>query len=326
MKPRQARVTRIFYPADVATIIFPTLLAGLAAAFPARVPMWPAVVASSAAIVAALSAIAVADARFDTRASRFLHGWAFAGFAYAIYAEVHWVAGPIHGGWLADDALIAIDRAMFGANPIDAFGAIARPWLTEAAQVAYTLFYPLAVSVGAELYARRSAEDFHRYSFACAYVFLASYVGYILVPAVGPRFTLYDFTGIERDLPGLLLTQPLRHFVDAGGLVPQGVPAAVAQSLAHRDVFPSGHTMMTLAAVWWSWRMRLAVRWLVTPVGAVLVFATMYLRYHYVIDVVAGAALAAAAIATLPAAWRCVVSRLPTRPCDEPALARRAGQ
>ena len=283
----------------------------------ARIPRWRAVVATSAAIIAVLAGLAVVHARFGGRLARFLHSWAFAPLVYVIYAEIHWVIGPIHRGWLADDALIAIDRALFGGNPIDWFGAIAQPWLTEIAQVAYTLFYALVVAVGAELYLRRSEADFQRFSFACACVFLGSYLGYFLVPAVGPRFTLYDFSSIERDLPGLLLTTPLREFVDAGGLVPVGVPQAVALGLAHRDVFPSGHTMMTLVSIWWSWRMRLGVRWPVTVVGALLVFATIYLRYHYVIDVMAGAALAAVAVWLLPAAWKWVVTRLRTRPCDE---------
>ena len=316
--PRWAILTRPFYAADLVAIGFLALLIALAVICSARIPMWPAVVATSAAIIALLTGFAVAHARLGGRAMRFLHSWAFAPLVYVIYAEIHWVIGPIHRGWLADDALIAIDRALFGGNPIDWFGAIATPWLTEIAQVAYTLFYALVVAVGAELYLRRSEADFQRFSFACACVFLGSYVGYFLVPAVGPRFTLYDFSSIERDLPGLLLTKPLRAFVDAGGMVPVGVQRAVALGLANRDVFPSGHTMMTLVSIWWSWRMRLAVRWPVTVVGALLVFATMYLRYHYVVDVMAGAALAAVAVWLLPGAWDRVAARLRTRPCEEP--------
>lgn len=317
--PRWAALTRPFYAADLVTIAFLACLIALALVCAARIPRWPAVVATSAAIIALLTGFAVADGRLGGRAVRFLHSWAFAPLVYVIYAEIHWVIGPLHRGWLADDALIAIDRALFGGNPIDWFGSIASPWLTEIAQVAYTLFYALVVAVGAELYLRRSEADFQRFSFACACVFLGSYVGYFLVPAVGPRFTLYDFSSIERDLPGLLLTTPLRAFVDAGGMVPVGVPRAMALGLAHRDVFPSGHTMMTLVSIWWSWRMRLSVRWPVTVVGALLVFATMYLRYHYVIDVMAGAALAAVAVWLLPRAWEPVAARLRTRPCDESA-------
>ena len=315
--PRWATLTRPFYAADLVTIAFLACLIALALVCAARIPMWPAVVATSAAIIALLTGLAVTHAKYDWRGVRFLHSWAFAPLAYVIYAEIHWVIGPIHQGWIADDALIAIDRALFGGNPIEWFGAIARPWLTEIAQIAYTLFYALVVAVGAELYLRRSEADFQRFSFACACAFLGSYVGYFLVPAVGPRFTLYDLSSIERDLPGLLLTTPLRTFVDAGGMVPVGAPQSVALGLAHRDVFPSGHTMMTLVSIWWSWRMRLAARWPVTVVGALLVFATMYLRYHYVIDVMAGAALAAVAVRLLPGAWEPVAARLRTRPCDE---------
>jgi membrane-associated phospholipid phosphatase len=317
--PRWATLTRRFYPADLVAIGFLSLLIALALSCPARIPMWPAVVATSAAIIAILTGLAAADARYRSRTVHFLHSWAFAPLVYVIYIEIHWVIGPIHRGWVADDALMAIDRTLFGGNPIDWFGTIARPWLTEIAQVAYTLFYALVVAVGAELYLRRSDGDFQRFNLACACVFLGSYVGYFLVPAVGPRFTLYEFSSIERDLPGLLLTTPLRRFVDAGGMVPVGVPQTVALSLAHRDVFPSGHTMMTLVSIWWSWRMRLAVRWPVTVVGALLVFATMYLRYHYVVDVLAGTALAGTAIWLLPTVWEWTVTRLRTRPCDESA-------
>jgi membrane-associated phospholipid phosphatase len=324
--PRWARLTRPFHPTDLLVIGFSVLLIAFALVFSPRIPMWPAVVATSAAIIAGLTGLAVADSRCGRRTVRFLHSWAFAPVAYVIYAEIHWVVGPVYRGWLADEALIAIDRAMFGANPIDWFGAIARPWLTEIAQVAYTMFYPLVVAVGAELYVRRSEEDFQRFSFACACVFLGTFVGYLLVPAVGPRFTLYDYSSIERDLPGLVLTTPLRVFVDTGGFVPVGVSRSVALSLAHRDVFPSGHTMMTLVSIWWSWRTRLRVRWGVTVVGAVLVFATMYLRYHYVVDVMAGAALAAGVGSMVPAAWRWVVIHLHTRPSDESVPGAAAGR
>ncbi len=314
--PWWAILTRPFYAADLVAIGFLALLIALTLICSARIPMWPAVVATSAVIIAILTGLAVGHARYGSRTVHFLHSWAFAPLVYVIYAEIHWVIGPIHRGWIADDALIAIDRALFGGNPIEWFGAIARPWLTEIAQIAYTSFYALVVAVGAELYLRRSEADFQRFSFACACVFLGSYVGYFLVPAVGPRFTLYDFSSVERDLPGLLLTTPLREFVNAGGMVPVDVPQSVALGLAHRDVFPSGHTMMTLVSIWWSWRMRLAVRWPVTAVGALLVFATMYLRYHYVVDVMAGAALAAVAIGLLPRAWERFTERLRTRPCD----------
>jgi membrane-associated phospholipid phosphatase len=73
---------------------------------------------------------------------------------------------------------------------------------------------------------------------------------------------------------------------------------------ANFDCFPSGHTELTILA-WWSSRMvskRLfQIYFAYTPF---LIFATVYLRYHYTVDVFAGAALAFVLIAATPALFR----------------------
>jgi membrane-associated phospholipid phosphatase len=69
---------------------------------------------------------------------------------------------------------------------------------------------------------------------------------------------------------------------------------------AHYDCFPSGHTELTMLA-WWGSRMvskRLFQVYLAyTPC---IIFATVYLRYHYTVDVMAGALLAIALILLTP--------------------------
>jgi len=73
---------------------------------------------------------------------------------------------------------------------------------------------------------------------------------------------------------------------------------------AHYDCFPSGHTELTILA-WWSSRMvsnRLfKVYFAYTPL---IIFATVYLRYHYSVDVLAGAVLAAGLILSAPVFYR----------------------
>ena len=73
---------------------------------------------------------------------------------------------------------------------------------------------------------------------------------------------------------------------------------------AHYDCFPSGHAELTIIA-WWSSRQiskRLfRVYWAYT---LCIIFATVYLRYHYTVDLVAGALLAAALIAAGPMMYR----------------------
>jgi len=58
--------------------------------------------------------------------------------------------------------------------------------------------------------------------------------------------------------------------------------------LVQRDVFPSGHTMITLIVMYLSVRLRSRSRYFFVPVGSLLIVATVYLWYHYVIDLIAG--------------------------------------
>lgn len=337
--------------ADVLTVLFSVLLALLALVFHSRMPEWRLVLGVSAAIAFGLPLLAAlsppevsvgvaADpgsapgraaagcsaagappaaswGRAGRRLLAFAHDWAFAPLAYVIYLEMQAIVGPLRGEWIADATLIAIDRWIFGADPSILLAQFASPWFTELLQIAYTSFYALMVVVGLELYLKRDLSRFRLYAFSCALGFFVSFIGYLAVPAVGPRFTLFDVATVERQLPGLWLTPALRAFVDGGGLVPPGLSREAARALAPRDVFPSGHTMMTLVAIYWSWRFRLRVRRGIAMVGGLLVLATVYLRYHYVVDVLAGATLAALCVTVTPALYR----RLTRRPAPATVVA-----
>jgi membrane-associated phospholipid phosphatase len=61
-------------------------------------------------------------------------------------------------------------------------------------------------------------------------------------------------------------------------------PAEVVQ----RDVFPSGHTMVTLIVMYLSFKLKSRSRFFFIPVGSLLILATVYLWYHYVIDLIGG--------------------------------------
>jgi membrane-associated phospholipid phosphatase len=172
--------------------------------------------------------------------------------------------------------------------------------LTEVLQVAYTSFYFLFILVGYEFYRQKQIDYFLFFMFTIMYGFFLSYLGYFFLPAVGPRFTLHDFSGLDRELPGLLLTPYLRWFVNVGESIPLGVSNAMSMAGTQRDVFPSGHTMMTLVLMYLSTRWKVKARLIVYVVGTLLIVATVYQRYHYVIDLVAGLFFAILCIAT---AW-----------------------
>jgi membrane-associated phospholipid phosphatase len=80
-----------------------------------------------------------------------------------------------------------------------------------------------------------------------------------------------------------------------GGAVSEAVRAFVAAGEMNMlDAFPSGHTALGLVSAWLGWRMLPRARAVLVAAAAGIVFATVYLSYHYVVDVIAGAGLAVA--------------------------------
>ena len=106
------------------------------------------------------------------------------------------------------------------------------------------------------------------------------------MPAIGPRLTLCDFTKLNTELPGLYLTNYLRNIVNQGG----GITSSILSPslLANRDCMPSGHTMMSVINMFFAFKYRLKSKWFVALFGISIIFATLYLRYHYFVDIIAG--------------------------------------
>jgi membrane-associated phospholipid phosphatase len=146
-------------------------------------------------------------------------------------------------------------------------------------------FLPVILGIDLKLSGKSGALDYS--AFILVYGFTLSFIGYILVPAIGPRFTLHDFAANNLEMPGILITDFLREIVNSAEGIPAGTlnPSAVVQ----RDCFPSGHTQMTLLVMYLSVRFRSRVKWFFIINGTLLIFATVYLRYHYVADLIGGA-------------------------------------
>ncbi len=186
-----------------------------------------------------------------------------------------------------DQILIKIDRFIFGTDPTVFLHQFANPVLTEILQIAYSTFFFLPIILGIELLLNKKTDEFYYATFLVLYGFFLSYIGYILVPAIGPRFTLHDFSLTNKELPGLFLTNFLREVINSGESIPSGTlnPAEVVQ----RDVFPSGHTQMTLIVMYLAYKFNVKLKYFFWVTGTLLIIATVYLRYHYVIDLIGGA-------------------------------------
>lgn len=187
-----------------------------------------------------------------------------------------------------DAALIAIDYAIFGVNPTQWIYRFAHPALTEFFQICYFFYYIIPIAIAVELFVRRGDKATERlmyFGFLISFAFYLSFLLYFFVPAVGPCFTLHDFSRIRIELPGLWLADVFRNIIDAGW----GTATANPIATVDRNCMPSGHTMMTLVNIVASYRFRLKLRYVHLFIGVGIVVSTVYLRYHYVIDLIAGA-------------------------------------
>lgn len=209
-------------------------------------------------------------------------------FILFIYSQIQTFL-DIYNPELYDDILIEIDRFIFGTDPTVLLADYSHPLLTEYLQIAYFSFYFLPVLHGAELLINGKYDKYDNFASIVLFTFYFSYLLYLYFPAVGPRFMLHDFSLLNYELPGIFLTEHIREIINAGG----GIPKNAIEPLLYvnRDCMPSGHTMITFITIGMVFVNKSRFRYLILIVGISLIFATVYLRYHYVIDLIAGLAL-----------------------------------
>lgn len=207
-------------------------------------------------------------------------------FVYFIYNQTNTYITFINPN-LYDELFIKIDRAICGDNPTHLTLQFANPYLTEFLQFCYMTFFFMPIIHGIELHIRKKNTEFDLLLRNILFGFYLSYLLYFFLPAIGPRFILHDFTTLSKELPGVFLTEFFRSVVNTGGGI---INAAIPPEMqVHRDCMPSGHTMMTLINIYLSFKFKSKLRYVFLVIGSGLIFATVYLRYHYVIDVIAGA-------------------------------------
>lgn len=182
-----------------------------------------------------------------------------------------------------DAALHQIDLALFSVEPavwMQRFNV--RPVVEYFAFFYYSYFGICITYLLLFVYVVRRGRHTVEFTIGTVLVYCLGQLGYMAVPAYGPGTALAD-----------AFTAPIQ-----GGFFWGCVTRAVAAGGAMKDVFPSLHTA---APVWFtlfafhvarSDRRFRALAWVTAFFAANIIFSTMFLRWHYAIDVVAGLVLA----------------------------------
>jgi membrane-associated phospholipid phosphatase len=179
-----------------------------------------------------------------------------------------------------DEYLIAFDRALFGVDVTVWAQRFVRPTLSDTLFVFYATYYFLALILGFILW-RKDHATARRYIFTLMVCYYVSYAGYFLLPALGPRFAqAHEYTVS-------IVTSPVSRTIS---------DTINRMEKTKFDVFPSGHTLISVAVLLVAWKRTRKTFWVKLPIATGLIVATVYCRYHYVADVLAGITCAALAV------------------------------
>ncbi len=179
-------------------------------------------------------------------------------------------------GGARDDLLIAADRSMFGVDVTVWMQRLVHPVLNDLFYSFYATYYFIALTLGLVLWLH-DRPTARRYVFTLMVVYYVSYAGYFLIPALGPRFAQAGQYTVS------LTTTPIARTIN---------DTINSMEKTKFDVFPSGHTMISVAVLLVAWKRSRKTFWCLLPVATGLIISTVYCRYHYVVDLIAGATLA----------------------------------
>jgi membrane-associated phospholipid phosphatase len=180
------------------------------------------------------------------------------------------------GGWHADALIWHADRFLLGGRDAQTWlAAWISPSMSDVLTLAYVFFLILLamVSLFYIFYGHHVSRG--RYWLGLMTVYGLGYAGYLLLAASGPYL----------DHPGRL--PPLRQ-----GLISGPLYAFVTRHNSGVDAWPSLHCAVTLYIQVWLWRVAPTWGRMLLPVTLLVILSTLYLQYHYFIDVLCGILLA----------------------------------
>jgi membrane-associated phospholipid phosphatase len=241
----------------------PEVLTGPAANYPKALTRLIVLLGSTAVFVAII--------RFKPRWSIVRDAIPFL-FCANIYANLHDLIVFYHAPDITA-ALYRWDVALFGFEPSIWAERFVHPALTDFFTFCYWLFYVLAPMLGLFLYLKKSHQAFRGTMVTVVMCLYLGYIGYVAWPAAAPRLYIPEVFSVP--LHGTAILDYTRSATAAVPLTTQGA-------------FPSLHCALALLAVLLAWRYMRWFAWVQLPFAAGLIVGTVYLRHHWVVDILAG--------------------------------------
>ena len=197
-----------------------------------------------------------------------------------LYKEVERLA-PVLGDWRLTAAIPVWESALFAGQPsLYLSERLAFVPLSEYLHFCYLSYVIVIPSVTAYWYLSGRQAAFGELLLLLSTVLLGSYLFFILLPVDSPY---YLSQRLGPPLSGHFFFDLVHQVSARGG--------------ARGGAFPSAHVSGAVVVSLVAWRHQRRLAYLLLPITVSLTIATVYGRFHYVLDTLAGAALAIAVVA-----------------------------
>jgi membrane-associated phospholipid phosphatase len=192
-----------------------------------------------------------------------------------LFKEVEFLAAGF-GNWGLTDVLQNLEVDWFGGHP-SLYLSELLPWipLSEYLHFCYFAYLLLVPAVGSYWYFTGQKAEFQELVFLVSVTLTASYLFFALFPVDSP---FYRFAPLGAPFEGHFFYD-LVHFV-------------AGQGGARGGAFPSSHASVATVVFLVVWHRERRLAYVLAPVVAGLIAATVYWRFHYALDAVAGLAFA----------------------------------
>jgi len=174
-------------------------------------------------------------------------------------------------GWM-DAILISWDKALTGVEASSFLQHFANPALTEWMMFAYVIYVPLLPLVSIICYRSAGAKAANEYLVTLSLVDIACFAGFIFFPVAGPMFFIPE--AFIKPLEGGIFTF-MGEWMRTNLHYPGGC-------------LPSPHCASATVMIVMMYRHNRVLFWSLLPIVLTLYVSTVYGRYHYSWDGIAG--------------------------------------
>ncbi|MCL5992122.1 MAG: phosphatase PAP2 family protein [Bacteroidetes bacterium] len=197
-------------------------------------------------------------------------------FFFSLFESIFMLL-PYFNTFRYDDLMINIDYFLCGVHPTVWIEKFINPSLTELMYISYFFYFPMPLILVIILFYRRQFEALEELIFLMFITYYTAYITYLFIPVEGPRFHLAHLQTVP--LTGLFLSKPIMSLIDF--FEPNKL-----------DCFPSLHAAIMLVIMYLTFRNAKKLFYFYMPFAFLILISLVYCRFHYVIDIIAGTALA----------------------------------